>query len=149
VGFSFVLLAGSGLLIRSLLALLDVSPGFQPHQTIAMRVDPGDRRERGPKMTAFLDDILSRVRQVPGVDSAALAVNLPLDRNMRWEYKIPGRTAAPGVIQVAASRMVSPGYFHAMGIRMATGRDFTPRDIAGTPFVVVINRSLAREIASL
>src|SRR5262249_656004 len=79
VSMSWGLLGGSGLLIRSLLKLLDVSPGFQPEQLVAMRVDPGERRERRPKMAAFFEEILGRVRTLPGVKSAALGVNLPLD----------------------------------------------------------------------
>jgi predicted permease len=149
VGLSFVLLAGSGLLLRSLLKVLEVSPGFRPDQVIAMRVDPGERRERGPKMTAFFDDILSRVRRIPGVKSAALAVNLPLDRNMSWEYTIPGQNRAKNVTRAAAVRMVSPGYFRTLGIQMHAGRDFSPHDTRDAPRVVAVNRTLGREIAAL
>jgi predicted permease len=149
VGFSFVLLAGSGLMLRSLLKVLDVSPGFRVEQVFAMRVDPGDSRERGPKMTAFFDDVLNRVRAIPGVTSAALAVNLPLDRNMRWGYSIPGQVSDKAVSRMAAVRMVSPGYFNTLGIRMHAGRDFSTHDTRETPGVVIVNRTLAREIASL
>jgi predicted permease len=149
VSMSCVLLAGSGLLIRSFLKLLDVSPGFQPEQLVAMRVDPGERRERGPKMTAFFEEILGRVRTLPGVKSAALGVNLPLDRNMRWAYRIRGLNEQSSVPHVAAVRMVSAGYFHALGVRMYAGRDVSPHDNAQSPRVVVVNRTLAREISAV
>jgi putative ABC transport system permease protein len=98
-------------------------------------------------MTAFFEEILGRVRTLPGVKSAALGVNLPLDRNMRWGYTIRGQNEQSSVPHVAAVRMVSPGYFHTLGIRMYAGRDFSPHDNAQAPRVVVVNRTLAREIA--
>jgi predicted permease len=147
VGLSFVLLVGSGLLMRSLVKLLEVSPGFRPEQLVALRVDPGERRGRGPRVSAFFDDILTRVRAVPGVTSAAAGVNLPLDRNMRWGYEIPGESKADGISNVAAVRMVSPGYFYTLGIRMHAGRDFDSRDTAEASRVVIVNRTLARQIA--
>jgi predicted permease len=149
VGLSFVLLAGSGLLMRSLVKLLEVSPGFMPEQLIAMRVDPGERRDRGPRMSVFFEDILTRVRAIPGVTSAALGVNLPLDRNMRWGYDIRGQSKAEDLSNVAAVRMVSPGYFYTLGIQMHAGRDFDSRDAADAPRVVVVNRTLARHIAAV
>ncbi|HEU0139228.1 MAG TPA: ABC transporter permease [Bryobacteraceae bacterium] len=149
VSMSCVLLTGSGLLIRSLLKLLEVNPGFQPEQLVAMRVDPGERREHGPKMTAFFENILERVRALPGVNSAALGVNLPLDRNMRWGYTIRGQKEQSSLPPTAAVRMVSPGYFQTLGIRMYAGRDFSPHDNAQAPPVVVVNRTLAREIGAV
>jgi predicted permease len=149
VGLSFILLAGSGLLMRSLVKLLEVGPGFRPEQLVAMRVDPGERRGRGPRAAAFFDEILTRVRAAPGVTSAAAAVNLPLDRNMRWGYEIPGQTNTDGVQDVAAVRLVSPGYFYTLGIQMHAGRDFDSRDMAEAPRVVIVNRTLARQIATV
>ena len=145
VALSLVLLVGSGLLIRSLLQLLDQSPGFRPERVVAMRIDPSVRYGRGPKLTAFLDAVHERVRAIPGADATALAVNLPLDRNMTWDAAIAGdrRTDAP---PAAAVRVISPGYFRTLGITLMSGRDYTSADTIGSPRVVVVNQTLARSI---
>ncbi|MGH9722756.1 MAG: FtsX-like permease family protein [Bryobacteraceae bacterium] len=135
--------------MRSLMRLLDVSPGFNADRVAAMRIAPGDRRERGPKMIAFFDEILERVKRLPGVQSAALVVNLPLDRNMWWDISIPGKAPDPAISQTAAVRMVSPGYFQTLSIQMKAGRDFNTQDGPARPLVAIVNQTLARAIAGL
>jgi putative ABC transport system permease protein len=147
VAFALLLTSAGGLMVRSFVALLQVDPGFKPQGVIAMRVDPAGRLAPPARMP-FFDQLLSRVSAVPGVESAALAINLPMDRNMGWDVSLPGEPPnASG--NTAFARLVSPGYFRTVGIRIAAGRDFDSRDLRTSPWVMAINQTLARRLTAL
>jgi predicted permease len=141
-----VLTVTGGLLLRSLTALLDVDPGFNPRGAMAIRVDPAGRL-KGPDRLPFFDQVLDRVRAVPGVQSAALTIHVPMgDRpSMGWDAIPEGRQYDPAADN-AAGRIVSPGYFRAAGIELLEGRDFDSRDVRANPFVMAINDTFARRI---
>src|SRR4030095_1090685 len=82
---------------------------------------------------------------LPGIQSAAVAIDIPMDRNMNWDLEIPGQPFRPG-LDAAAVRIVSPGYFRTVGIPVIEGRDFESRDRITTPLVVAINETLARRV---
>jgi len=146
VALVMVLTVTGGLLLRSLTALLDVDPGFTPRGAMAMRVDPAGRLN-GPDRLPFFNQVIERVVAVPGVQSAALTINVPMgDRpSMGWDAIPEGRTYNP-VTDNAAGRIVSPGYFATAGIRLIEGRDFDPRDVRPNPMVMAINELFARRI---
>jgi predicted permease len=146
VALVMVLTVTGGLLMRSLTALLDVDPGFNPRGAMAIRVDPAGRL-RGPDRLPFFDQVLARVAAVPGVQSAALTIHVPMgDRpSMGWDAIPQGRAHNPA-LDNAAGRIVSPGYFTAAGIQLLEGRDFDARDVRPNPFVMAINDSFARRI---
>jgi predicted permease len=146
VALVVVLTVTGGLLLRSLTALLDVNPGFDPRGAMAIRVDPAGRLE-GPDRLPFFDQVLEQVRNVPGVQAAALTIHVPMgDRpSMGWDAIPEGRLHNPATDH-AAGRIVSPGYFSAAGIRLLEGRDFDARDVRPNPFVMAINESFARRI---
>jgi predicted permease len=147
VALALVLTTAGGLLVRSITLLLAVDPGFRAEGAIAIRVDPAGRL-RVPQRYPFFVEVLTAVRAVPGVQSAALTINLPLDRNMGWDAVLPGRTFDP-VTDSAFGRIVSPGYFSAAGIRVVAGRDFDTRDSRNSQAVVAINETLARRLTTL
>ncbi len=146
VALVIVLTVTGGLLLRSLTALLDVDPGFNPRGAMAIRVDPAGRL-KGPDRLPFFNQVLERVAAVPGVQSAALTIHVPMgDRpSMEWDAVPQGSEYNP-VTDNAAGRIVSPGYFTAAGIQLLEGRDFDPRDVRPNPFVMAINESFARRI---
>jgi predicted permease len=146
VALVIVLTVTGGLLLRSLTALLDVDPGFNPRGAMAIRVDPAGRLQ-GPDRLPFFAQVLERVAAVPGVQAAALTIHVPMgDRpSMGWDAIPQGREYNP-VTDNAAGRIVSPGYFAAAGIRMLEGRDFDSRDVRPNPFVMAINESFAQRI---
>ena len=146
VALVIVLTVTGGLLLRSLTALLDVDPGFNPHGAMAIRVDPAGRLT-GPDRLPFFTQVLERVGAVPGVQSAALTIHVPMgDRpSMGWDAIQEGREYNP-LTDNAAGRIVSPGYFRAAGISLIEGRDFDSRDVRPNPFVMAINESFARRI---
>ncbi len=143
-----VLTVAGGLLARSLVELLDVDPGFNPNGAMAIRVDPAGRLA-GPDRLPFFDRLLESVRGVPGVESAALTIHLPMgDRpSMGWDAILQGRPPNPA-IDNAAGRIVSRGYFDTIGVRILAGRDFDANDVRLRPLVMAINETFARQIRS-
>jgi putative ABC transport system permease protein len=141
-----VLAVAGGLLLRSLTAIVRVDPGFDPRGAMAIRVDPASRLPM-PARLPFFDDVVQRVAALPGVESAALTINVPMgDRpSMGWDAIPEGRDYNPAT-DSAAGRIVSPGYFRTIGIAIRAGRDFDTRDVRPNPFVMAINETFARRI---
>ena len=113
---------------------------------MAIRVDPAGRL-KGPDRLPFFNQVIERVEAVPGVESAAMTIHVPMgDRpSMGWDAIPQGREHNPATDN-AAGRIVSPGYFETVGIRMLEGRDFDSRDVRPNPFVMAINETFARRI---
>ncbi len=124
VAFACVLLVGAGLLIRSFLRVLDVNLGFRPERAAAMRVDPSSQYGTQAKRNAYFNEVLRRVKAVPGVEGAGLTDVLPLGHNRSWSAGAKGQAYSiahpPPEVFV---RIVSDGYLNAMGIRLLDGRD--------------------------
>jgi putative ABC transport system permease protein len=141
-----VLTVAGGLLLRSLAALLDVDPGFNPRGAMAIRVDPAGRLE-GSARLPFFSQVIETVEAVPGVESAGLTIHVPMgDRpSMGWDAIPEGRVYNP-VTDSAAGRIVSQGYFETVGVRIIEGRDFDSRDVRPNPFVMAINETFSRRI---
>ncbi len=146
VAFAVVLLVGAGLLLRSFQRLRQVNPGFRTDNLLTMRmVLPSTKYSKPEQRRAFYDELLRRVDELPGVDSAGMISFLPLTFSaMNFAFSVEGR-ASPGDMNLplALYRVVSPDYFRAMGIPLQRGRFFESRDTAESPPVVVINRRLA------
>jgi len=144
VALACVLLVGAGLLLRSFLRVLDVDLGFQPSQTAALTIsydDNGDPKHRTP----ILQEILRRVRQIPGVEAAGISDMLPLGRNRSWGFQAVGRAYSRDEDNGAYVRIVTPGYIEAMGIRLLEGRDFSwADDRPDTQESVIINEAAAK-----
>jgi putative ABC transport system permease protein len=145
-----ILLAGAGLLTRSLARVLEIDPGFTSENVITLRVDPL-RRERPTRETrnAYFDSVLQHVRAVPGVDAVGLTDALPLGDNFgwrSWDVEAKDRVTDPSVRPGARTRMIDDGYLPAMRIGMKAGRAFTSGDHASSERVVIINEALARAV---
>ena len=143
IAFACVLLVGAGLLIRSLVAVLDVKMGFEPARSATMRVDAGSRVTTLEQRVAYLDEVLRRVTQAPGIQHAAITDTLPLGRNHVWGAGASGVTYEPGQYPLAFARQVSEGFAAAMGIPILAGRDLSASDMPGTGLVMLINKTMA------
>ena len=147
LGLCVVLLVGGGLLIRSLMRMQEVHPGFEPQRLLTFQFRlPSVKYQEPEQMAAFFGQAVERVRQVPGVTSAGLVSATPMSGN--WGstgYVIAGQSAPPpGQEPVAQFSLVSDRYFQTMEIPLLAGREFDHRDrIASTP-VVIVNQELAR-----
>jgi len=149
VALSLMLLIGAGLMIRSLWMLRSVDPGLDPNKVLTMRVGipvPSTRFPTPLQQSNFFNDVLQRVRALPGVESAGVIDALPLTGGGSIQpIAIEGRPAQQMADQPeVAVRTVSPGYIRAMHIPLLRGRDFSDADTAGRPEAVVISESMAK-----
>ncbi|MCC7034431.1 MAG: ABC transporter permease [Acidobacteria bacterium] len=151
VTLAVALLAGAGLLVRSVLALQAVDPGFDPSRVLTMQVilsatSPDD----APRVARFHQEAVDRLRSIPGVRQAAGTVFLPLagqgSATSFWMADRPEPAAADR--PVAEIRPVTPGYFETMGIPRLAGRDFDAGDTPDRPLVAVVNETFARRFSS-
>ncbi|MGD8866264.1 MAG: ABC transporter permease [Gemmatimonadales bacterium] len=149
VALSLVLLVSSGLLIRSFFRLQQEELGFRPQGvlTAQLRLPAAEYRD-GRHPNSFYELALERVRALPGVKAAGVITALPVIGGFGpWNYvHAEGRPAAtPAERRGAILRVVTPGYFEAMGVPLIRGRTFGSSDMADSPNVVVISRSMADE----
>jgi predicted permease len=146
IAFACILLVGAGLLIRSFLRVLDVNLGFHPERAAALRIDPGSQYSSRARRNAYFDEMLRRVRSIPGILAAGLTDVLPLGGDRSWGVSGKGQIYPKGQNPEAFVRVVSDGYFGAAGIPLRAGRGFTQRDAGSSDLVVVVNETLARTL---
>ncbi len=146
VAFACVLLVGAGLLIRSLVRVLEVDMGFDASRAATIRVDPDSRYTTPEQRNAYFDEVLRRVKEVPGVQAAGITDALPLGRNRTWGARAKGVTYERGQAPLAFVRIVSDGYPAAMGIPLRAGRDIAPTDTPETEPVMLVNETMARSL---
>jgi predicted permease len=139
-----VLLVGAGLLVRSFERLLNQQLGYRPTHLATTRIDPAERFPDQTRANLYHDEVLRRVRALPGVNDAALADLLPFAGDRSWDVAGEGQVYARGHYPEAFIRVVSGGYFATMGIPILAGRDFTIGDTPETSGVVAVNETLAR-----
>ncbi len=147
VAVSFILLIGAGLLINSFLHLRNLDPGFRADHLLTMKVDLSELRyPDGERRSVFFDEVLRRIRALPGVQSVAVAGNLPFTYNGdSMSIAVEGiPDPPPGQWPDVIYRAIGPGYFSTMGIPMIRGRDFTDQDKADSKNVVVISEKTAQ-----
>jgi putative ABC transport system permease protein len=141
---SLALLVGAGLMIRSFLALRSADPGFSSAGLQTVRLDlPVARYASGARQAFFFDRFLERARAIPGVQQVAAAGRLPFaGGNSTRGITIDGSSVADAW---GGIRVISPGYFEIMGIRLLEGRSFTDHDTEGAPRVGLVNQAMARK----
>ena len=146
IGLACVLLVGAGLLVRSFLRVLEVDMGFRPDRAAALRVDPNSTYKTQEQRNAYFTDVLHRAMDVPGIEAAGLSDALPLGRNRSWGIGAKGVVYTPQDYPGGFPRIVSDGYFRAMGIPLRAGRDFSERDTKGALNVIIVNETCARNL---
>jgi putative ABC transport system permease protein len=150
VALSFVLLVGAGLLIKSLMRLREVTPGFNPTNVLSVRVGIlGGKYPKGEPRVQMLRQIVEHIKSLPGVQSAGAVLSLPLGGdtfNLGRGYIREGRPATPEESGNAAYLAATPEYFHALQIPLVAGRPFTDQDTEQSPKVLIVNESMARQL---
>ncbi len=160
VALACVLLVGAGLLLRSFLKVLDVDLGFQPQRAYAINVDmpssaddsngetPQARQAVALRRTAFFQQVITQVSQIPGVQAAGISDYLPLGQNRAWGTPWPKGVKEPEALPAGPLvYVVTPGYLRAMGTPLR-GRDFTWEDSPTTQNVVIISQAFAQFLAT-
>ncbi len=146
VALSVVLLAGLALLIRSLVVVLGVDPGLDTERVVTAQLDlPESRYPTGDQQRAFVVALEERVRLVPGVEAVGTIDPLPLSNEWTMEeFAVEGQPApANGQLPAANIRLITAGYFRAIGLRLVAGRSLEGADKAGAAAVAVVNRTMA------
>jgi putative ABC transport system permease protein len=149
IALAVVLVAGAGLLARSLASLSAVDMGFSPDRLLVLRTAvPVASNQEAPRATAFYRDLLPELRALPGVSAVAGVTGLPTLVASNGGYWLEGGATFQelGIARSpqAIFTVVTPDYFRTMGIPVKSGRDFTGGDRRGGTFVAIINESLAR-----
>jgi putative ABC transport system permease protein len=147
VAMAVVLLAGAGLMIRSVARLVGVDPGFDPQHVLSMQISLlGPAYGKNDTVVARTEAIVARLRALPGVQHAAAAGQIPLGGNGdAWGFHIEGRPVAPDDPSVERYG-VTPDYFAVMRIPLRRGRTFVDGDRAGAENVIVIGEQTARAL---
>jgi putative ABC transport system permease protein len=143
VAAAFILLAGAGLLLRSFQRVMDVDTGYNTEGIVAAYLPlPMERDPEPVALTQYVGQLLDEVRAVPGIRDAAVATAIPL---RGWgdgmPFKLPER---PEESVGTGFKIVTPGYFQALGLRVISGRLLDDRDRTGSLPVVVVNESFVR-----
>ena len=148
VALACVLVIGAGLLLRSFLRVLDVDLGFQPDWAAAVRVDydDGGGKDAGTRRGAIFEEILRKVKAIPGIEEAGISDMLPLDRNRSWGLGAKGVVYRKDEYPDAFVYVVTPGYIEAMGMRLREGRDLSWSDGANSQRLVILNEAAAKRL---
>jgi putative ABC transport system permease protein len=145
IALALVLLVGAGLLIQTFLRLRALDIGVNPENVLTLRTAlPTNKYSEPAKRTAFYQQVLERVRALPGVVSAGYTTAVPLTyKGGTSGFTVEGRERRPG--QDANNRQVSAGYMEAMGIKLRQGRFFDEHDDVQSQPVAIINETMARQ----
>ena len=143
IALACVLLVGAGLLLRSFLHVLDVDLGFEPSRAAAISVsydDSGGVARRG----VILQQIIQRIEQIPGVETTGISDELPMSANRTWGIAPKGWDYKTQPFPDTFVYAITPGYLHAIGMRIVAGRDFIWGDNDKNLGAVIINETVAR-----
>ncbi len=147
ISFACVLLVGTGLLVRSFLRVLDVSLGFQPESTAALRIDPSQNFTTQSALDTYLTEVLRIARSTTGVSAAGLTDTIPFDSGEASGSVIgKGQVFQPSQYPEIYIRRISEGYLQTAGVSFIAGRDFTQNDTPMSEQVAIINQTLARTL---
>ena len=149
VALSLLVLIGAGLLIKSFARLQDVKPGFDPSNLLTFSISLYDKKYgESANRIQFSDQLIARLKSLPGVEGVALANDFPIwGVDMTSYPTIEGRDSANADDRFLTGRhTVNADYFKAMGIPLLKGRDFTSADREGAAAVTIINETAARRI---
>ncbi len=147
IALALILLIGAGLLMQTVFNLRNQYSGFQPEKLLTLRTAlPNYKYGELPKRAAFFDQVLERVKNLPGVISAGYTTAVPL----QWKggangFTIEGRQPEPGVFYNAIHRQISVDYFRTMGVTLRQGRNFEESDNQQSMPVAIVNETMARQ----
>ncbi len=148
VALALVLLVGAGLMVKGFWRLLNTADVANPDGVLTLQTTlPDSKYKDPPKVAEFYQQVLQRLKVLPGVDSASAASNTPLNNspNPSMELTIEGReTVSPGARRSADLLTISPSYFATIGVQLLSGRDFSESDVPEAQPVAIISDLTAR-----
>jgi len=146
IGLALVLLVGAGLTVRSLSALLDVNPGYDPNHLLTFAIElPRQRYPEADQWRSVIDRVTESLRALPGAEAVAASQYLPLTPDINGgNYLVEGQPHQKGEVIIGDRMRITPDYLPAMRTRIVEGRNFTVADGAGSQHVALVNETLAR-----
>jgi len=150
IALAVVLVAGSGLMIRTVRNLLSIDPGFNADGVLTMSVStPSNWYPDSIRVVAFWNDLQQRAAAIPGVKRVAAVRLLPLATEMGdWGLTVEGYTPPPNQGTPGDWQVVTPGYFETMGVNVRKGRPFSAGDDMSGPLAMIVNRAFVQEYLS-
>jgi predicted permease len=146
VALGVVLLVGAGLLVRTFAYLRGLRPGFDPTNVITASLSLQDARYQSSlRVEQLAEESLARIRQLPGVEAAAMGLSLPYERPLNMSYRLVGGPNANGQLEITNLTYVTTDYFRALRIPVLRGRDFDRRDVRGSMLVAIVNESFVKK----
>jgi putative ABC transport system permease protein len=148
LALSLVLMVAAGLSVRSFMRLTQVNPGFASQGLLTGHLSlPAPQYADAGRVRTFYSELLERVRAIPGVEDAAISTGLPpTSLEVGQPFRVEGRDpASPAASGVANDQVISPGYFHTLGLAVRKGRGLTEDDREGSTPVAIINHRLAEK----
>jgi putative ABC transport system permease protein len=144
VAVSIVLICGSVLLVKSLMRLQQVDTGVRAPHVVTASVDIGrDKYPAADEAIAFYDRLIERVEAIPGVESASVAGDVPLEGTGGENLRTPATGDKRLLVRF---KRADPGYFRTIGLEIVKGRGFTRADRVGSSYVTLINEALAKDL---
>jgi putative ABC transport system permease protein len=145
IALSLVTLISAGLLVRTLQKIQQIRPGFDTTQVLLAPLDLGRQGYSEAQGKLLYQQIIQTVETLPGVSAASLAVTLPLGGSWRTGLHVEGDASSEPETPCDYN-IIAPHYFETTGIPLVSGRDFSQRDNASAPGVVIINETFARQL---
>jgi putative ABC transport system permease protein len=149
IAIAMTLLVGGGLIMRSFNRLQHVDLGFRPDNLLTMKmILPASKYSEYRQRIAVVDQVLERVKILPGVVAAGTTTNIPLEREIAYDsvFSVEGRPPVnPNDVPITSHRLVSPDYLKTLGVTLIKGRLIDETDRVGKPPVVVVSEELARQ----
>jgi predicted permease len=146
IALTLVLAAAAGLLLATFRNLAAMDPGFRAQGVLLVAADLRSGNLAKPARDALRQEILRRLRELPGVHSAAASLFTPIS-GMRWNsnIRVDRAEVRPGRESIVFFNALSPGYFETLGTALIAGRDFNDGDTAGSPKVAIVNETTAQK----
>ncbi len=146
VALSLILLVSAGLFVRTLYNAQYMNPGFATRNGLFAAIDLLPAGYDTPRGTALFRDLLTRAREIPGVEAASLAQRVPLNLGGGSDFgvRVDGYTPAPNEEMTVYYNRVGSDYLGTLGIALSGGRDFSDRDTPEAPKVAIVNETMAR-----
>jgi predicted permease len=150
IAASFVLLAGASMLLKTLIALQAAQTGFDTRHVLALNVPVMSYGKTPDQVVGFYKETVRRIKELPGVDGVAVGANVPwrdADFDFGLQFSADGHLRAGGEEDPRARfRVVSPGFFAALGVPLIAGRDFNDSDRRTGEPVVIVSQSVAQRM---
>ncbi|MDQ6888271.1 MAG: ABC transporter permease [Gemmatimonadota bacterium] len=150
VALAVMMLSGAGMLLRSLWHLQGNDMGFDPRNVLTAKVSISAREYNDARAGLFFEQLVNRVRQMPGVIAAGAAGWLPvIDANGLWGIRPEGRSYGPGSgpdMPLAVPQQITPGYLTAVGLPLIAGRDISADDRDGAALVALVSAKLGKTV---